>query len=327
MASGGLGSFLYRDPALHAIPAQLQDTIPCVLRRVGPVASADCRQPAMHPASLQCTSDVAADNSVRPSRQSLSPRAAPHSRPVSCTGTGAGAGTGGLPAASSVGAAAAVAAPAANPPPIAVVSIREGTEEAQQRVWLAHEHGKATRTAFSLPAMLGVGGKRYIQVVDLMPAHMPPLEAYIEDAEDVDDQPVEPVNDRSRAAASPRNAADTSSSYDDGAQAQAPSASHSPKRPSLGTGAWGGRDVNEVVHAAQEFDLSRRVRFRRCCTRRHARLRTAAHDCALLHTEPRARISWCTWTACTHIMFVMRRCASGARRLTLRIRVWSLLFG
>ena len=140
----------------------------------------------------------------------------------------------------------AAATAQASGPPQAVVPIASLPLQA----WLA-ETGAAAgvvegpHACFELPGMLGAAGRRYIQVVDLQPAHMPPIAL-------ADDHPTAAQHASQSGGGGGGGGADGA----DGADGATSPDGGGTFRPSHPKGAWGGRSADQVIDEMHEAEAT-----------------------------------------------------------------------
>ena len=156
-----------------------------------------------------------------------------------------------------------VDAAAASATPCAVLPITSALPTSSAVLTHVPDHA-AHQTTFSLPGMIGVSGKQYIQVVDVLPEHMLPLGGEGDDDSgdagdggDAGGGGGSTMRGHRRAS---QTAADAPESPQLSVDGRAKGSPNSPLRPSHPKGAWGGRNADEVIEAAQEMDVGRRLR-------------------------------------------------------------------
>lgn len=214
--------------------------IPCVLRRLTATEGAEppsafvsdpqANQLSYSPSSSSIFSDAAAGSPVQPS-----PRTATYEPEYVATASP-------REAVHSVRADASTASAAVSKPR-AIVPISTLPGEATM---LGNMPSATANPTFSLPGMRGLAGRQYIQVVELFPEHMPPVEDH-DEADEVMDSSLH----------LPHTCGADAGDETAGCRAEAPPSS--PPRPSHPAGAWSGRDADEVIHAAMEADVGQRL--------------------------------------------------------------------
>lgn len=131
------------------------------------------------------------------------------------------------------------------------------------RVWVA-DAGAAVDTleapyaCFHLPGMLGIAGRQYIQVVDLLPEHLPPVETEREAAAAARERAAGPTGQEGSEEGAIGDGDDVMNRGDVSA-ANGADGRPGALRPSHPDGVWGGRSADDVVQAMREVEASSRL--------------------------------------------------------------------